>query len=187
MNYELDVYRTDPSWMFRQSPEGLYGTHGLGHITRVLVWSAHIADQFDGPLRRAEFHWAAALHDVERWDDGRDSNHGERSARWVLDRFPVLRPDIAANLDLDLVASICRGHVLSDHLIVDWSDELLILKDADGLERVRIHDLDPSRLRLRTISPALEDMAWTLMRVSSAKGNTVESVRSAAIQLGLWR
>jgi HD superfamily phosphodiesterase len=185
--YELDGFLTDPAWMHRQSDEGLYGTHGLGHITRVLVWSAHIADSYGRPLQRAELLWAAAIHDVQRWTDGGDREHGERAARWAMDQFPVIRPDVAASVDLQLVASICRNHVPNDHLITDWTDELRILKDADGLDRIRFDGLDPLRLRLRDITPALEEMAWQLMRASRSAGNTVESVRAVAIELGLWR
>jgi uncharacterized protein len=185
--YELDAYLTDPTWMARQSRDGLYGTHGIGHITRVLVWSAHIADALGTPLRRAELLWAAAIHDVQRWDDGWDRDHGERAACWALETFPRSRPLTAATLDLRLIAGICRNHVPNDHLIADWTDELRVLKDADGLDRVRFNGLDPSRLRLREISPALEGQALELMQVSRENGNTAEAVRSAAIEMGLWR
>lgn len=187
MTCELDAYLTDPAWMYRQSEEGLHGTHGLGHITRVLVWSAHIADLLGGPLRRAELLWAVAIHDVQRWTDGGDREHGERAACWVLEQFPGIRPDVAARVDLELIASICRNHVPNDHLISDWTDELRILKDADGLDRVRFHGLDPARLRLRSISPALEAPAWQLMQRSRSNGNASESVRAVAIDMGLWR
>lgn len=185
--YELDAYLTDPAWMSRQTPEGLYGTHGLGHITRVLVWSARTADLLARPLRRAELLWAAAIHDVRRWTDGGDHEHGERAARWALDELPQLRPDVAAGIDLELVASLCRNHVPNDHLIDEWTDELRVLKDADGLDRVRFSGLDPSRLRLRSISPALEPAAWELMRVSRSMGNTAGDVRATAIAMDLWR
>lgn len=186
-HYELDGFLTDPAWMHRQSREGLYGTPGLGHITRVLVMSAHIADLHGCSLRRAELLWAAAIHDVQRWTDGGDREHGDRAALWALERFAEIRPDIAACVDLQLIASMCRNHVPNDHLIIDWSDELRILKDADGLDRVRFDGLDPSRLRLREITPALEETAWQLMRASRSTGNTSGSVRAVAIEMGLWR
>ncbi|HMM43765.1 MAG TPA: hypothetical protein PKA95_17860, partial [Thermomicrobiales bacterium] len=68
-----------------------------------------------------------------------------------------------------------------------WTDELRVLKDADGLERVRIHDLDPRRLRLQAISPPLEPLAWDLMERSVARGNDAPAVREVAVEMGLWR
>jgi uncharacterized protein len=187
VEYELDHYLTDPDWLYRTDRRGRFGTHGLGHITRVLVWSAVIAGRLGTPLRRPALLWAAALHDVRRRDDGIDPEHGERAAAWVLDVFPTLRPDVAAAVDLPFVAALCRDHQRGDHLIADWSDELRVLKDADGLDRVRIHDLDPARLRLQAISPALETQAWQLMRESVTRGNTADAVRETALAMGLWR
>lgn len=182
----LDAYIPERAWFDRQEEHAYAGTHGIGHITRVLVWSAQIADRFRKPLRREELLWAAGLHDIKRHDDGIDRDHGARAAEWVLGSFGQVRPDIAGTLDLDLVAALCRDHQRHDDLVEHWTDELRILKDADGLERVRIHDLDPSRLRLQAISPALEPLAWDLMERSVARGNTAEAVREVASEMELW-
>jgi hypothetical protein len=185
--YELEGYIPRREWFDRQEQREWAGTHGIGHITRVLVWSAAIAGRFDRPLRRPELLWAAGLHDVKRWTDGRDHEHGQRAAGWVLAQFPSIRPDVAAGVDLELVATLCRDHVSHDDTIAHWTDELRVLKDADGLERVRINDLDSRRLRLSAISPPLEAAAWALMRASVARGNTADAVRETALQQGLWR
>lgn len=187
MTHFLDEYVPARAWFDRQDDEAFKGTHGIGHITRVLVWTAQIAERFKEPLRREELFWAAGLHDIKRWDDGRDEQHGERAAVWTLTEFPPLRPDIAEAIDLQFVAELIRGHVINDALILEWSDELRVLKDADGLDRVRIYDLDPERLRLRSISPALEKQAWELMESSVAQGNSADAVRSVAIEQKLWR
>jgi HD superfamily phosphodiesterase len=165
------------------------GTHGIGHITRVLVWAAQIADRVHVPVRREELFRAAGLHDIKRWTDGGDREHGARAADWVLSDFTAVRPDVAAALDLELVASLCRHHVPHDHLVDPrhWCIELRILKDADGLERVRIYALDPTRLRLREVSPALERSAWRLMEQIGACGNDATAVRAVALEMGLWR
>jgi hypothetical protein len=39
---------------------------------------------------------------------------------------------------------------------------LWTLKDADGLDRVRIHDLDPSQLRF-PVSQERVELAWKLL------------------------
>lgn len=182
----LDQYIPERAWFDRQAQRAFTGTHGIGHITRVLVWSEQIAERFRAPLRREELLWAAGLHDIKRWDDGIDRDHGARAAAWVRQSFASVRPDVAESLDIEFIAVLCRDHQRSDHLIADWTDELRVLKDADGLERVRIHDLDPRRLRLHDISPALEPRAWDLMERSVALGNTAEAVRRAAEDMGLW-
>jgi HD superfamily phosphodiesterase len=184
--YELDHYIPERAWFDRQEQSAYAGTHGIGHITRVLVWSAQIADRLDAPLRRAELLWAAGLHDINRWDDWIDRGHGERAAEWVLTTFPLVRPADAARLDVSLIAALCRDHERHDELITNWSAELRVLKDADGLDRVRIGDLAPSRLRLQAISPALEPLAWTLLERSEAQGNDAAAVRLAGIDLGIW-
>ena len=183
----LDRYIPVRDWFDRRAERSYAGTHGIGHITRVLVWSAQIAERFKAPLRREELFWAAGLHDIKRWDDGIDPDHGARAAEWVRNQFSGVRPGIAATLDLELVAALCRDHQRSDPLIEHWTDELRVLKDADGLERVRIHDLDPRRLRLQAISPPLEPLAWDLMERSVARGNDAPAVREVAVEMGLWR
>jgi uncharacterized protein len=185
--YELDHFIPERHWFDRQEQAAYAGTHGIGHITRVLVWAAQIADRLEAPLRRAELLWAAGLHDIKRWDDWIDRGHGDRAADWVLTTFPQVRPDDAARLDLPLIATLCRNHEQHDDLIAkqDWSPELRVLKDADGLDRVRIGDLDVSRLRLQAISPDLEPLARTLMERSEAQGNDAVAVRLVAVELGL--
>jgi HD superfamily phosphodiesterase len=189
MERRLDRYIPSREWFDRQEQADYAGTHGIGHITRVLVWAAHIAERLDTPVRHEELFWAAGLHDIKRWTDGRDREHGQRAAEWVLQTFPSKLPEVARTLDLDLIASLCRHHVVNDHHIpaAAWAIELKILKDADGLERVRIWDLDASRLRLRRISPSLEPLAWDLMHESVAHGNDAAAVRRVAIEMELWK
>lgn len=182
----LEQYIPERGWFDRQDDRSFFGMHGIGHITRVLVWSEQISTQMPPSLRLEELRWAAGLHDIKRHDDGGDRYHGERAAAWVRETFASVRPDVAASLDIELLATLCRDHQCPDHLITDWSDELRVLKDADGLERVRIHDLDPRRLRLRAISPPLEPRAWDLMKRSVKLGNSAAAVRSVAEDMGLW-
>lgn len=173
--------------MYRCDDHAQYGIHGIGHMARVLVWSAYIADLVQTPIRRSELLWAAALHDTQRWSDGVDAGHGERAAQWIVSTFPAIRPDIADTVDLPLVAQLCRNHDVSDDQITSWSDELRILKDADGLDRVRFNGLDLRYLRLQAITPALAPHAWLLMHESVGRGNTGSAVRDCAIEMHVWR
>ena len=156
----LRRYVPDDSW-FRFSPRGI---HGSAHVTRVLVWSETLADLIgrSDALRREELRWAAAVHDVGRENDGVDAGHGGRSAAWMLGQLPLQRPE-TRDLDLAFIAELCRWHETPDWQIERLSLELLILKDADALDRCRLGDLDPSRLRLAR-SPTLIERAAQLER-----------------------
>ena len=174
-------YLPEEGW-FRHNPRGI---HGVAHVTRVLVWAATIADLIGRPdaIRRGELLWAAATHDVGRIDDGIDAGHGERSAAWVRAHLLSERPAVA-EVDLDLVADLCTWHLVPDGGIGRLSLELLILKDADGLDRVRLGDLDPNRLRLQ-VSRRLVPSAERLERATRPHHEqTADRVLATAISLG---
>ena len=174
---ELSPYLADESW-FRFNPRGI---HGAPHTTRVLIWADTLAAFLAAPgaLCREELRWTAAVHDVGRLDDGVDRGHGARSAAWVLDHLPTVRPD-TARLDLGLIAELCRWHEIRDQEIERLSLELLILKDADALDRTRLGDLDPRRLRLAA-SHALIQPANHLERATNRYGTiTAADVLQAA-------
>jgi uncharacterized protein len=116
--------------------------HGLGHAARVMVWACVLT-------RRTEWFepvvWAAVCHDLRRHDDGMDPAHGFRAGRWVRRKLPQLLrrpPD-----HLELIASACDFHVMPDRDSPWDHPALWYLKDADGLDRVRLYDLDPRFLR----------------------------------------
>lgn len=179
---DLRRYVADEAW-FRFNPRGI---HGVPHTTRVLVWAETLAEDLVGPsgLRREELRWAAAVHDVGRIDDWIDPGHGARSAAWVIDRLASERTE-TATLDLAFVAELCRWHETADREIGRWSLELAILKDADALDRARLGDLDPARLRLarshRLIAPAV-----SLERATNRYGTmTAADVLRAAEQFAV--
>lgn len=138
-------YLPEESW-FHRAP---WGIHGAVHTTRVLIWSAVLASMIGSPtaIRRSSLLWAASVHDVMRIDDGKDREHGERSAVWAGETLPVVRP-LAAQADIGIIQTLCRGHVISDHRVPELSLELVILKDAGALDRVRLGWLDERWLRL---------------------------------------
>ncbi len=150
----LRPYLTDPDWFHREP----FGIHGVGHVTRVLIWSAILSSRFADPasFRYKELLWAASTHDVGRWDDGVDSGHGARSADWIGANLVAQRPK-AGRTDISFVQELSTWHQVSDDEIVKWSLELMLLKDADGLDRVRIHDLDPQRLRTQQAARLADD------------------------------
>jgi hypothetical protein len=116
--------------------------HGSGHTARVMVWAAVLTrgtEWFEPVL------WAAACHDLRREDDGADPEHGFRSGAWVRNHLGEMLREPPAHLEL--IARACDWHVCPDHRS-EWDHPTLwLLKDADGLDRVRLGDLDKRFLR----------------------------------------
>ncbi len=182
----LDNYRPLPEW-FAHKP---YGIHGMHHVTRVLVWADQIAH---GMMERGDMvdlavvRWAALVHDVGRWNDGRDPEHGMRSAQWVKHERNRLFARLT-DAQVENLQHCCTWHVPRDELIQEKTNELICLKDADGLDRVRIYDLNPAYLRTDTArshaadAQALLDATW-----NDRKTDPWERVRTAALERGWWR
>ena len=177
---DLDRFLPDEQW-FRHRPRGI---HGAPHTTRVLIWAAMLVDGLGrrDALRRDELLWAASVHDVGRVNDGVDRGHGARSAAWVLDRLVAERPALSG-LDLPFVAELCRWHEVPDAAIERLSLELVILKDADGLDRVRIGDLDPERLRLQHAARMVEAAESLERRTDAYERITADKVLAMARRL----
>jgi hypothetical protein len=125
--------------------------HGQGHVARVIVHSFVLIDAL-GLEEHAERVWAAAyVHDIGRVHDGRCRDHGQ----YALARLPEL-PQVTSLLagggvsaeDWEgisvAVENHCRAEIPRTH--PHWT-LTAILKDADGLDRVRIGDLNPRYLR----------------------------------------
>jgi hypothetical protein len=183
--YDLDPFRPQPAW-YRHNP---YGIHGLAHAARVLVWAEQVGQALSSagqPVDMTVVRWAAAVHDVGRLDDGRDPLHGQRSAEWVRERRELLVPALTDGQLLQL-AYVCTWHVPPDHFAPHFSPELTCLKDADGLDRVRIHDLDPDKLRTRHARDLAPGAAVLYHASRVEPGDPWEAVRACARRLGWWR
>lgn len=179
MTYRLDDYLPDASWFVRPSR-----LHGIGHTTRVLVWTAALIDCV-GTEHSAELLTAAMVHDTQRHDDGVDREHGWRAAVWVLSTFPRLAPERTADRDLGLVARLCAEHNTSDRYLPFMSPDLALLKDADALDRARLGDLDPRRLRHAEGRALIASARHLYERTRAAQD--AATVRAAALDLGVWR
>ena len=129
------------AWFRMQPPSDLYGP---GHTARVMAW-ASVLTRGTGWFEPVV--WAAACHDLRRRDDGADPRHGFRAGTWVRTKLPDLLRQPPQ--DLELIASACDWHVCADRES-RWTHPVLwLLKDADGLDRVRLYDLDASFFRHR--------------------------------------
>jgi hypothetical protein len=127
------------SWFAMQPPSDL---HGLGHTARVMTWACVLTR---GTRLFEPVVWAAACHDLRRLDDGLDPRHGFRAGAWVRRKLPAFLKQPPA--ELELIAGACDWHVCPD-AEAEWDHPVLwLFKDADGLDRARLYDLDPSFLR----------------------------------------
>jgi hypothetical protein len=151
--------------------------HGVGHTARVMVWAAVLTrgtELFEPVL------WAAACHDLRRQDDGADPNHGFRAGAWVRETLPTLLREPPGQLEL--IARACDWHVCPD-LRSRWDHPTLwLLKDADGLDRVRLWDLDPRFLR-RPEACDLVPQAQLLYR-ATGDGDDAATIWRKAAELG---
>jgi len=156
-------------------------------MTRVFILQELICDQLEAQgmaVNRQATRWAAATHDVGRVDDGTDLDHGRRSAQWMKENLAqVMSPET-----LDLATYAVHWHVPSDSEAPVMTAELMVLKDADGLDRVRLGDLDEAYLRTDA-AKGLVEIAHELYEASrpsnSDEDASFDSVLAAAIKLGL--
>lgn len=125
--------------------------HGRAHVARVLVHAFRIVAA-TGLLEETPRLWAAVyLHDIARRHDGVSRRHGADA--WArLAELPHTRTLFArggvGDQDYPAIQAAVTGHSVGepppDH--PHWR-LMSLLKDADGLDRVRLRDLDPSYLR----------------------------------------
>ena len=144
--------------------------HGAGHISRVMVLGALLAQraQLDENITQLLM-YACAYHDVGRVDDSVDDEHGLRAALQVEELTGLAGQPLhclQAAVEAHSRPDERMGDVLTKYGVADvayaWPLAKL-LKDADGLDRVRLDMLDPSYLR-HAFTPPLENTAWVLWR-----------------------
>jgi len=125
--------------------------HGQAHVARVLVHAFRLVAAI-GCVEEAPRVWAAVyLHDIARRHDGRSMGHGADGWSRLADL-----PDVQARLgrggvrpdDYPAIEVAVTRHS-KDEPMPDEAHWLLtaLLKDADGLDRVRLCDLNPKMLR----------------------------------------
>lgn len=134
----FEKYRIDPEWFVRKSK-----IHGIMHEYRVLVFAYLIGV---GENANVDFLCEAAIaHDTQRHADGLDLEHGKRAAEWLKQKN---RPEE--------ICRIVEWHVPDDKLAPSMTLDLKCFKDADALDRWRIHDLNVSFLRTDTAKGLVE-------------------------------
>jgi len=165
-SFDPMVFPLDPLWFTRPG-----SIHGLSHTRRVLIHAAAIAASV--PMDDDEFEslvLAIAWHDIGRTHDGWDREHGAKSVARIAEL------GLAEGIEDPILARIrfaVELHSTYDELAAERAARLpeqesllrvlWVLKDADGLDRVRIADLDPRQLR-HSVSRTVVDRAWELPR-----------------------
>jgi HD domain-containing protein len=149
--------KPDRAWFLRpDGTDGSLGIHGIGHIQRVLVHAVELAEELALPPWAREAAMLAALwHDIGRTDDRIDYYHGAKSAGKVVGlglhhEVEQLVLETALYAVTHHSGSEEHGLLAAEKLPVPAValDVFKVLKDADGLDRVRFDGLDVRYLRL---------------------------------------
>lgn len=178
----LYEFETQEAWLMH---DGLL--HGVPHMTRVFILQELICDRLEEQgtvVNRHAIRWAASVHDVGRLDDGIDLEHGRRSAEWMRKNQPQSMSAEA----VDIATYIVHWHVPHDSDAPVMTTELKVLKDADGLDRVRLGDLDESYLRTdaaRNLVQTARQLCEASLPSQPSERESFTTVLSAAIRLGL--
>ncbi len=194
----LDQYKPKLEWYLRK--ELATGIHGISHEARVVILQELITSIIiagnpheEVNINREALRWASVCHDLRRIDDHEDYSHGNRAAQFIQESLSEIIP----NDILPTVVDIILGHVPPDHTIPQdkMTFELRVFKDADGLDRVRINDLDPKYLRNEASTLYLVNVAEELLIKSYQKIHALNNqhdfdsqwnaVMDAAIEIGI--
>ena len=142
--------------------------HGSGHINRVILLAGLIAwgENLDERLF-SQYLIAASYHDVGRYFDGLDLNHGLNSAQ----KIPGLTHFTGEALKeiQGAVAAHSQPDVRLEEMVALFAPKNMpraiqlarLLKDADNLDRVRLGDLKPEFIRHES-AKKLVNFSWRL-------------------------
>ncbi len=137
-----------------------YGIHGIAHTERVLLLVLILAYLEGADENAADVLALAALyHDIGRTNDNYDPCHGRESykklsrLKLLADRSDEEREIIRFLIINHSIDDITAVQTISQYGVGDRNKALTLFylfKDADGLERIRINDLDIRQLRTKS-------------------------------------
>lgn len=126
--------------------------HGQAHVTRVMVHAIQLVAATAQEHLASQLWASVFLHDLARTHDGVCHHHGADAAQRLRDEPELQRRLTGAGLtaaDYPAIEAAVTAHSAPKEVSRDHAHWPLIalLKDADGLDRVRLGDLDPRYLR----------------------------------------
>jgi hypothetical protein len=151
-----------------------HGIHGVNHTKRVLFLVELLSALKNlAESERDILSIAAIYHDIGRTNDGVDAIHGF-SSFIKAEKLGLIH--FESPEDFNAVRYLIETHCIDDEeafaLVKDYGlqqpergkESLKSFKDADGLDRVRINDLNPRMLRL-PVSRELVQIAEELLLI----------------------
>ncbi len=126
--------------------------HGQSHVARVMVHAFRLTTATGRTVDTARLWAAVYLHDLARTHDGVCRRHGGDAMK-KFETLPHIRDLFARggveDDDYPAIHTAVVRHSIPNELPRDHPHWCLtsLLKDADGLDRVRLGDLDPGYFR----------------------------------------
>lgn len=126
--------------------------HGQAHVARVMVHAMRLVAATGRNVHGPQLWASVFLHDLARTHDGLCHRHGADAAQRLRDEPALQRRLAEAGLtaaDYPAIEAAVTAHPAPKEVSREHPHWPLIalLKDADGLDRVRLGDLDPRYLR----------------------------------------
>lgn len=151
-----------------------YG-HGYNHAQRVWLLCLELANLYELSSTESRLlSYCAVYHDIGRTDNKITENHGQLSFLKVIkNQYHIKQWD---NEELEIIRFIIENHCIDDAFIWKVMDGynledkqkayklLKIFKDADGLDRCRMNDLDIEMLRTEAAKKTVR-FAYELLKV----------------------
>jgi len=192
---DLIKFRPETSWFVN----GLAEHHKEAHLGRVLVLAEILArvliknNEVGREIDREAIGWGAVFHDTQLNGQGY-LEHGRAAADWVEGNWGEILPPETSLETVDVIKYICEWHISGDREIPEMTSELAVLKDADGLDRVRFVDerrLDISYLRFGISKDVLVPVAMRLFELTDKDYDLTkeafDEVLDAGVEMGLIR
>jgi len=145
--------------------------HGPEHVARVMIHAFLLLDLTESADLAAPLWASVYIHDLARTHDDVCHRHGKDAARLLTSDAGLvahLSRGGVAEADFERIAAAVTLHSVPREPTADHPHGRLarLLKDADGLDRVRLFDLDPRYLRhdaardLVPFAQLLHDETW---------------------------
>lgn len=184
--HDLAEHKIPPHWFLPRSEAN--GDHTADHLARVLVWTEllrRVQEQCGWSVDGRVTSLSAVTHDIMRQTDLKDPEHGLRAAQWIEDNLAGrVSPDV-----LRQAMYVNTYHALPDEHIPVHPPELVLVMEADALDRARGNDdLNLSFIRLPAthnfIQPARE-LLLESRRHPLIEADPFEAVFRQAVGMGL--